>query len=396
MSQSYGAYVDQQLRLKPTGEGILSGLTFAIKDVFSIAGVTNSAGNPDWLRTHTPSTKHAVVVSSLLDQGAALSGTTITDELMYSINGENFHYGTPQNPNAPGRIPGGSSSGSAVVAAAKLADFTIGTDTGGSVRVPSSYCGIFGIRPTHGLIDTTGLIPLAPSFDTVGWMSSSIETMCKVGQALLPQQAETLVNSPSFTRILIADDMWELADEATNALAEQFINQLPSHIQIEHIQLCEEGLTNWMDTFRLAQGLEIWEAHGEWITENKPSFGPGISDRFAWASTLEQSNREAAFSRKAEITSYLTSSLPIDTLILAPITPSVAPMELEQGELVELRRGQTLRLSCVAGLGGLPQATIPNKGVEGLPVAVSLIAGKDQDLRLLQFINEFENGLNNQ
>lgn len=388
MSQSYGAYVDQQLRLEPTGEGILSRLTFAIKDVFSIAGVINSAGNPDWLRTHTPSTKHAVVVSSLLDQGATLSGTTITDELMYSINGENFHYGTPQNPNAPGRIPGGSSSGSAVVAAAKLADFTIGTDTGGSVRVPSSYCGIYGIRPTHGLIDTTGLIPLAPSFDTVGWMSSSIETMCKVGQALLPQQAETLLNSPSFTRILIADDMWELADEATNSLREQFINQLPSHIHIEHIQLCEEGLTDWMDTFRLAQGLEIWEAHGEWITENKPSFGPGISDRFAWASSLDRSNREAAFSRKAEITSYLTSLLPIDTLILAPITPSVAPLELEQGELVELRRGQTLRLSCVAGLGGLPQVTIPKKGIDGLPVAVSLIAGKDQDLRLLRFIKE--------
>ncbi len=98
-------------------------------------------------------------------------GKAITDELTYSLNGENIHYGTPVNPKAPGRIPGGSSSGSAVAVAGELADFALGTDCGGSVRAPASFCGIYGMRPSHGRISTAGVFRLAPRFDTVGWFA---------------------------------------------------------------------------------------------------------------------------------------------------------------------------------------------------------------------------------
>ena len=152
-------------------KGVAAALSFALKDVFDVEGVTACAGNPDWLRTHRAATRTAPAVDKLLDAGASLRGLTITDELTLGLNGENFHYGTPTNPAAPDRVSGGSSCGSAAAVAGGLVDFALGTDTGGSVRVPASYCGIFGFRPTHGRVSNAGVVPLAPSFDTVGWFA---------------------------------------------------------------------------------------------------------------------------------------------------------------------------------------------------------------------------------
>ena len=168
--------------------GSLAGLSLAVKDVFHIKGYRTGAGNPDWLRTHPAVETTAPVVQRLLDAGAHIVGKTHTDELAYSLNGENVHYGTPVNPNAAGRIPGGSSSGSAAAVAGGLVDFAIGTDCGGSVRLPASYCGIFGFRPTHGRIPLDGIVPLASSFDTVGWFTRNARLLEKVGRVLLDDQ----------------------------------------------------------------------------------------------------------------------------------------------------------------------------------------------------------------
>jgi amidase len=165
--------------------GPLAGLTFAAKDLFDVAGYVACAGNPDWLRTHAPAGKTAPVVQTLLEAGATLMGKTVTDELAFSMSGENIHYGTPINPAAPARIPGGSSSGSASATASKLVDFALGTDTSGSIRVPASYCGLFSLRPTHGRISCQGVIPLAPSFDTVGWVARDATLLQRIGEVLL-------------------------------------------------------------------------------------------------------------------------------------------------------------------------------------------------------------------
>ena len=109
----------------------------------------------------TPAVAHATAVELLVDAGATVIGKTITDELAYSLSGTNVHFGTPVNPAAPGRIPGGSSAGSASAVAAGLCDLALGTDTGGSIRVPASYCGILGWRPTHGAVSTRGVVHLA-------------------------------------------------------------------------------------------------------------------------------------------------------------------------------------------------------------------------------------------
>jgi Asp-tRNA(Asn)/Glu-tRNA(Gln) amidotransferase A subunit family amidase len=197
----------------------------------------------------------------------------------YSLNGENVHYGTPTNPRAPGRIPGGSSSGSAVAVAGGLVGFALGTDCGGSVRLPASYCGIFGIRTTHGLVPIDGVVDLAASFDTVGWFAREPQTLRRVGEVLLPA-------APTFvpTRLLIADDAFAFAGpEVSAALAEAVDRLKATFTHHRHIQVYTSDPAAWSGIFRVLQGSEIWRRHGTWIDAHKPSFGPGIAERFRLA-----------------------------------------------------------------------------------------------------------------
>ncbi|WP_028608402.1 amidase [Paenibacillus harenae] len=384
MENNWHAYIEEQLTVEPTGSGRLSGKTFAVKDVFAIAGHTSGAGNPDWLRTHEPSLRHAAVIERLLRSGARLEGATITDELMYSINGENAHYGTPVNPKAPGRIPGGSSSGSAVAVSAGLADFAIGTDTGGSVRVPSAYCGIYGIRPTHRAVDPAGLIPLAPSYDTVGWMARDAQTLLEVGRVLMGDGAS---GKAPFSRMVIGLDMWASLDDYSKAALEAYLPALRQLFeQDEEVVLAPEGLRAWMNAFRLTQGLEIWREHGDWITREKPAFGPGIAERFAWAGTLKREEMEEAFAKRDDVRARMETLLDYDTVLVVPTVPGIAPLLDLSGEDVELRRAQTLEMSCVAGLAGLPQITVPVTGEYGCPIGLSFIAARGQDLKLLKWV----------
>jgi amidase len=148
--------------LAGSGKGPLAGLTFAVKDLFHIRGHRTGFGHPDWLRTHPPARRTAAAVKSLLAAGASMVGRTHCDELCYSLTGENIHYGAPVNVNARGRIAGGSSNGSAAAVAGELVDFALGSDCGGSIRIPASYCGIFGMRPTWGRVPLDDAVPFGP------------------------------------------------------------------------------------------------------------------------------------------------------------------------------------------------------------------------------------------
>src|SRR5437870_2254931 len=182
--QESGAFVEK-FALPATKSGPLDGLRFAVKDLIDVAGHRTGCGNPTWLATHPPASVSAVCVEQLLAAGAQCEGKTVTDELAFSLLGENFHYGTPLNPAAPDRVPGGSSSGSASAVVCGLVDFAIGTDTGGSVRVPASNCGIWGWRPSHGLISVAGVMPFSPTLDTVGVFARSAELLQSVATELL-------------------------------------------------------------------------------------------------------------------------------------------------------------------------------------------------------------------
>src|SRR5712671_3391861 len=179
----------EKFTLPATKDGPLRDLCFAVKDLIDVAGHPTGCGNPTWLATHPPASVSAVCVEQLLAAGAQCEGKTITDELAFSLLGENHFYGTPLNPSAPDRVPGGSSSGSASAVACGLVDFALGTDTGGSVRVPASNCGIWGWRPSHGLISVAGVMPFSPTLDTVGVFARSAETLQRIARALLAADA---------------------------------------------------------------------------------------------------------------------------------------------------------------------------------------------------------------
>ncbi|PLS08638.1 amidase [Neobacillus cucumis] len=384
--EHWNAFRDNHLNINPTGSGRLNGLTFAVKDVFALKNYVSSAGNPDWLRTHDPAKQNAAVIDLLLDQGAYLKGTTHTDELMYSLNGENFHYGTPINPRSQNLIPGGSSSGSAVAVAAGLVDFAIGTDTGGSVRIPSSYCGLFGIRPTYGLVNMDGVIPLAKSFDTVGWMTRNPEHLLEVGEILIDQKG----NPDDFVTLYFEKEAWSFVDEDTKECLSQPVLILQDYFNnCESLNISVNGLSDWSDLFRFIQGIEIWKEHGTWIEEVKPAFGPGISERFEWASKLNPDELASLNMTKEKIKRNLFELLNTNGLLVIPSAPGEAPLrQLSTGEM-EKYRTKTMQLTCIAGLSGFPQVTIPLMKRSGIPIGLSFIAGPNQDLKLLKWIQRF-------
>jgi amidase len=384
MKDRWNAFMNEQLNSSPTGSGILNDRTFTVKDVFAIQNVRNSAGNPDWLRTHHPSKANAPVIDTLLKQGARLKGTTHTDELMYSLNGENFHYGTPTNPRTPDCIPGGSSSGSAVAVAAGLVDFALGTDTGGSIRIPSSYCGLFGFRPTHGLVDINGVIPLARSFDTVGWMTRDPAFLLEVGKTLI-QPKETFEDG--FRTLYFEKEAWSfIEDDTKDCLLKAAAVLQALELVSESIAVSDEGLSKWAELFKSIQGIEIWNEHGVWIETVNPIFGPGIAERFQWASTLNSKDLGFKYTEREKIKDHLSRLLEGNGLLVIPTAPGEAPLRnLSVGEM-EQTRHRTLQLTCIAGLSGFPQVTIPLVKANGIPIGLSFIANQYQDLKLLKWV----------
>ncbi|ULO06326.1 amidase [Paenibacillus sp. 19GGS1-52] len=384
MNNRYGAYITPELAVPNLGHGTLDGLIFAVKDVFAVAGHSSSAGNPDWLRSHGPSSGHAAAVRKLLLSGASLKGATHTDELMYSLGGENYHYGTPVNPRASDRIPGGSSSGSAVAVAAGSVDFALGTDTGGSTRVPSAYCGVYGFRPTLGAVSMEGVIPLAPGFDTVGWIADSVNMLQKVGTALLGSEE---IRKSTMARVFVATDCWALAGQESAASLSAGLRQLQAGADsTSETVIAPEGLKGWMDVFRELQGDEIWATHGAWIEKVKPTFGPDIAARFAWAASLSGKDHSLAQTMRQTISARLRLLLGEEKCLVIPTVPGPAPLLGGDLQQLEQNRSGAMMLSCIAGLAGLPQITLPVISDSGLPLGLSVIGGHGQDQRLLSWV----------
>lgn len=374
----FGAFCHENHVARPAiGQGPLSGLSFAVKDVVDVSGSRTGFGHPAWLATHPQAETTASAVTRLLCAGADLHGRTLSDELCYSISGENVHYGMPINPAARERLPGGSSSGSAVAVAAGLVDFAIGTDCGGSVRVPAAYCGLFGIRPTHGRIALDGVARFAPRFDTVGWFGRDAAMLKRVGEALLGPSVPR-----GFDRVLIATDAFEQCDPLVRPLLDEAMERLgPS----SPLRLSPIGLERWLDTFRIVQAWEVWQSLGGWICRVRPNFGAGVGQRLAAAEQVGRAEAVAARQRADAIAAELDETIG-DGLVLLPTTPGLAPLRSTGSvEIENAYRRRAMQLLCPAGLAGLPQLTIPVGTVDGAPVGLSIMArrGKDMDLMAL-------------
>jgi amidase len=368
------------VEVRGAASGPLAGLSFGLKDIYDVAGVKTGFGSPDWLRTHEPAARTAPAVQMLLDAGAHLVGKTHTEEMAWSLTGENAHYGTPVNVNAPGRIPGGSSSGSAAAVAAGLVDFAIGSDTGGSVRLPASYCGILGLRPTHGRIPMDCVCPLAPSFDTCGWFARDAAIFERVGRVLLRDAGPARVP----TRLLVAQDAFAFADEAARAALEPALDQVARLIGApQQVNAGDEPLTAWGDCFRFPQGAEAWECHREWVTRVTPRFGPAVGPRIAWAATVSPQDVARARARREEITRRMEELLSDDAVLALPSAPGIALVRGAPPNVVDDTRARALPILCIAGLARLPQVSLPLATVDGCPLGLSLIAARGNDTMLL-------------
>lgn len=390
MIDSLGAFVpESEVNIAGAADGPLRGVTFAAKDIYDIAGYITGCGNPDWARSHAAASETSPVVQRMLDAGAFLVGKTITDELAYSLNGQNHHYGTPSNSNAPGRIPGGSSSGSASAVAGGLVDTALGSDTGGSIRTPASYCGLYGLRPTHGRISLDNVMPLAPSFDTAGWFARDAELLRRVGEVLF---GETADQSAGPTKLVMVEDAFALAEDAVCAALEPLVQMLQARLTSgASVQAGEPGggLGEWMWRFRKLQAKEIWGVHGEWIEAQNPTFGPEVAERFAWARNVDPDEVAEANLARAEYRKRLEGLVPDDTVLCLPSTPGIAPLVSASAESLIEHRGSVLSLNSISGLSGLPQITMPLATVSGCPVGLSLIGARDSDVALLSFAESF-------
>jgi amidase len=374
----------------PTGP--LRGLTFATKDIFDIAGRVTGCGNPDWLASHEPASRHAASVQALLDAGARMVGKTITDELAFSLNGQNFHYGTPRNAVTPERIPGGSSCGSASAVAHGIVDLALGSDTGGSVRIPACLNGIFGIRPTHGAVDIAGVVPLAPSFDTVGWFARDARVLRRAGEVLLPADRDGIAPG----RFYVARDAFALADQAVSDQVRAALARASAVLRVTaEVDVATElgGFGEWLRRFRRLQPREIWAIHGAWIESRKPRFGPEVAERFGLARSVAATPEGDDRDFRVKVAAHLNRVLGLDGLLLVPTAGTIAPrLDAGREELADFR-DRTLSLTSIAGLGLLPQVQIPAGKVGGAAVGISLIGPRGSDRALLRLAEQVAEAL---
>ncbi len=381
---SVGAFIPgPRAALAGAAGGPLAGLGFAVKDLFDVAGHVTTYGNPDWGRSHGVAAATAPVVTSLLQAGADLKGKTKTVELAYGLTGENVWHGTPINPAAPDRFPGGSSCGSATAVAAGLVDFALGSDTGGSVRIPASYCGVFGIRPSWGAVNLAGACALGPSYDTCGWFAREAAVLARVGQVLLP--VDTCGGGGfGLGPLLKVGDAWINADPGTAralgaglAAAEGLLGRaLP-------VELAPEGLATLYEHFRCAQAEEAWATLGGWIERTGPEFGPGVKERFAAAKAMDPGKAAAGRAFRRLFAVRMRSLLAGGAVLAYPTSPNPAPRLGISLEAQNAVREATMGVTAIAGLAGLAEVTLPLGRVEGAPVGLSLVAAPGRDRLLL-------------
>jgi amidase len=388
MSDSINAFVaGPRIRIDGKPGGPLSGLTFAAKDLFDVAGVPTGGGNPDWARTNPIPTRHAWAVQTLLDAGAGLIGKTITDEVSLGILGENAFDGTPLNSKAPDRVPGGSSSGSAAAVAAGLCDTALGTDTGGSVRVPASFCGLYGIRPTHGRLNLSGMLPQAPSSDTTGWFARDAATFAKVSTVLLNEAPAGALP----TTLLIAVDAFGFADPAVAAALQPMVRRLSALIGTTRDEvMAPQGLSVWARAQRTLQPAEAWETFRPWVERDNPRFAFSVARNLVAGAQIPAEALGWAALMRQEAQGRLRYLLPAGTILCLPTTPFPAPLKGLPLTQVEPLRSRITCLCAHGGLTGVPQVNLPGATVGGAPVGLSIIGGHGTDATLIAVAQALE------
>lgn len=379
---SFNALIENaEIMPAPSAIGALQGATLAVKDIYDVAGMKTGCGNPQILAESVAAEKSAPVVEKLIEAGATFIGKTQTDELAFSLMGQNSHFPHPINPSAPDRVTGGSSSGSAAAVAGKIADIALGSDTGGSIRAPASFCGLIGLRTTHGRISLEGIMPLAPSLDTIGWFARDIDLYEKVGAILLGDDTRPFNFSKLLYMPLLEHLM--LGQEETDCYREMFAKIRPHFTSLKAASQTTLSIDELYLTFRQIQGWEAWNTHGAWISSGNRNLGPGVADRFVYGSQITDEVVAQHRIRRTRFSLELETIIGDDAVLALPSVPGAAPFANEPFESLQAYRERALRLLCLSVLSGLPQITVPLGHVHGAPFGISFIGPRGSDRALI-------------
>jgi amidase len=366
--------------------GPLTGLCFAAKDLFDVAGYPTGGGQPFVLAMSGIKSKTAPAVQQLLDAGARFVGKVVTDELAFSMNGNNAHFGAPINGAAPDRISGGSSSGSASAVSNSLCDFALGSDTGGSVRAPANHCGLYGIRPTHGRISLEGVLDLSPSLDTCGYFARDVETFARVSHVLLGADPSPL---PDKIRLLKPSDIWALLDADVTAAQTGPMARVEAALgEPRPVTVVLDDIDSMYWNFRYIQGREAWMVNGPLITRFCPPLGSGVAERFDWSSKVTDAQLTGATIYRERFKKHLANLLGSDGVLVLPTVPDISPLTTEAGEKLESYRNRSIQMLCIAGLSGFPQISMPLGHRLGAPLGLSLLGPAGSDASLVELARQ--------
>ncbi|WP_375754112.1 amidase family protein [Vibrio sp. HN007] len=365
--------------------GLLNGIKLSVKDLFDVKGYKTGTGIPAWRDSAPLASEHAKAVSLLLEDGAYLTSKTQLDELAYSLGGINSHYGVSRNPFDSRRVSGGSSSGAAVSVSNSASDIGLATDTGGSIRVPASYCGLYGMRPTYGRVPVEGLVPLAPRFDTAGMLTRDLKLMKGAFNALFAEEKSREAKT-DVTTLLWCEVLWE----GVEPKAKQYAKALYESYQGNKATISDPVLDadKRRECFSVLQAQSIWRTHGDWLEGAISGFGKDIQTRLEWGRSLSPADIAKAEELYQQWQSTKEQWIPKDSVLLMPTVPGVAPMINSKGnELVE-QRNVLLGLTSIAGLSGWPQLQCPAITVDGLPVGISFLGRENSDIQIIKFAQE--------
>ena len=378
--------VDSTAR-KPTGTGLLDGLTFAAKDLIAIAGHVSSFGSARWRETHTASVKDSSVLTRLLGEGAELIGTAKMDQLAYSIVGDVAEGTAPVNTKYPEQFCGGSSSGSASAVAGSIVDFAIGSDTGGSVRIPAAACGIYGIRTTYGLVPKDGVIPLAASSDVLGFFARTPEVLKKVMAVFALSAAKPI----TFRRLLLPTNLEDYAAVGVRQLRQMAQKIAQSNgLVVEEVDIARFVSPEATGVMGRNHSREIWATHGLWVEQNKAFLA---ADVLAGMETCKDLSKDAASIIQKDTQAYtfygkeLRQLIGEDAVLCLPVLPVGGPNLGWSGEALRDYRKRTFRLVLPSSVSGLPEVSAP---IGETTVSIGLIGPQYSDEQLIGLLYQME------
>ncbi|HVU32123.1 MAG TPA: amidase [Opitutaceae bacterium] len=358
----------------------LAGVPFFAKDLFDVAGVPTLAGSTFLPKVRPSPQEDGSFIRAARHGGMVCAGKSHLHEFAYGITGENPHYGDCEHPRFPGRTTGGSSSGSAALVAAGVVPIALGTDTGGSIRVPAAFCGLFGFRLSPRDVWIRDAFPLAPSFDTAGWFTGNAADMRLALSALVGLRT---THRPLHGCYIEMPNLDPDVASACRVAAERFAPLADVATRDDLLN----GFTHALDAYNITVALEAWETHQSWAERFRHDYDPVVWERLNRVHALTSAQIEgAALTRTSLRLLWTKFFLTYDFLVL-PATPCAAPTK---AGCTAATRTRILTLTAPASLGGLPVLTIPVPLPSGLTTGLQLIVNQPQSPALYSALGRAE------